>query len=147
MIIQGCRVSSDPLVKGFHQFPYFLKESSLEERLACGVELLEDTNGIFGEVRHVFGHEKAKVVQVVLLLEDHVVAELLRKPSDVFSVRETVEGAREQGRRYLVVFERNERGLVGAIDLLVRHSSVVVLGEPARVNHLGVVDECAVAGA
>ena len=48
------------------------------------IVLLELGDGVNREEAHVVGVHETSVVQVVLLLEDHFVAELLRKPSHVF---------------------------------------------------------------
>ena len=80
------------------------------------IVLLELGDGVNREEAHVVGVHETRVVQVVLLLEDHFVAELLRKPSHVFGNGQPIDIAGEENGRNVVVFQGDQRSLFSSID-------------------------------
>mmetsp|Transcript_16914 Transcript_16914/g.21404 ORF Transcript_16914/g.21404 Transcript_16914/m.21404 type:complete len:409 (-) Transcript_16914:66-1292(-) len=122
-------------------------EESLEEFslvLARRVILLKLSDGIDCEEAHVVGVDEADVVEMVLLLEDDVLAELLREPGDVLWRGQAVDVARKENSRHLVVLERDGRCVLLPVELLVFDRAVVVEGEVTRPDRLRVVDESSV---
>lgn len=80
------------------------------------------------------------MIQVILLLEDNTVSELLREPCNVFWGRQLVNITGEKHCRQGVVLERHKGGILGSIDFEILLRTVVVHGEVASVDGLGVVD-------
>lgn len=115
-------------------------EASISD-FVCRVELLKLLHGIDGEEAHVVGENEGLVSKVVLLLEDNLVTELLRKPGDILRSGQRVNIAREEHCRDVIVLKGHSWCSFLPVNLLVRNGSVVVQSEVARVDGLRVVEE------
>ena len=106
---------------------------------------MELSDSILAEERHIFADSEGEMVPVNLLLEDNLVAKLFAKPGHISWSGKTVQISREQSCRHVIVFDRHKWNISLAVDFFVFDRSVVVSCEFAIVDHLGVVDESAVA--
>ena len=122
-----------------------IMSKSLEEDFADWVVLVEKVDGILREPSHVFGDCEAEVIEQVFLLENNAVAKSSRQVCDVGWVGKSVERSGEECDWDLDVLQRHERRIVGAVALLVIQPAVVVQAALARVDHLRVINEGAVA--
>ena len=63
------------------------------------IVLLEQVDSVDGEEAHVWGKNEARVVQIVLLVEDNLVSELIREPGYILGCREMVYRTRLESCR------------------------------------------------
>ena len=121
------------------------EESLNVSGLAHRIVLVELGNSIFAEEGHIFAKSESEVVHVILLLEHYLVTQGLAEPGNIGRGRKSIKVTRHEHSWHIVVLNGNKRHLTLTIDFLVLDWAIVIARELLVVDHLRVVDECAIA--